>query len=329
MSVTRNLKKGEILFREGDPSEAMYVVKSGRIAITKAKGESDVTLAELGPGDLLGEMAFFDEKPRSATASVLQDTVVIELPFRALNTQLASFPEWLKAIMKAVNVHLRNANTRIKQLERSEEEETQFFPSHLITRLISILAFVAHRFGEKDGSGWISVPPGTLRRYTIQIFQQPTNKMQKLTEILAALGHVKIEDLGEGRQKLLVKDVAQLFDLVDFYNEYLFTEESKRTPVEERELRPLHGLIFYGERSKDTDTKGRKKINLTLVQQDSMRDLGYVLGPDDFNSLISKGLVSDKLSENGFVSVWIDLTNLKRIHPIWEIIHSLKRIQAR
>jgi CRP-like cAMP-binding protein len=134
LSGLKNLKKSEILFREGDASDAMYVIKSGKIAITKAKGTSEVILAELGPGDMLGEMAFFDNRPRSAGAKAMIDTVIIELPFKALNAQFKTFPEWLKAIVRTVNNHLRNANSKIKNLERSTEEETEYFPPHLVTR---------------------------------------------------------------------------------------------------------------------------------------------------------------------------------------------------
>ncbi len=60
----KELKKGELLFREGDPSDAMYIIKKGKIAIVKTKGTGEVELAELGPGELVGEMAFFDNKSR-------------------------------------------------------------------------------------------------------------------------------------------------------------------------------------------------------------------------------------------------------------------------
>jgi CRP-like cAMP-binding protein len=328
LSGPKNLKKGDILFRENDASEVMYVIKSGRIAITKAKGGSEIVLAELGPGDMLGEMAFFDNKPRSAGARAVADTVVIELPFKALNAQFKTFPEWLKAIVRTVNTHLRNANQKIKQLEKSSEEENTVFPPHTITRLMAIVAMVAQKYGENDPEG-TSIPAGTLRRYTIQIFQQPTNKMQKLNEILAALGHMKLEDLGEGRIKIVAKDVSLFWNFVDFYNEYLFKDEGKRTTVEEKELKVMRGLTFYGDKEIKDEKSGKWKLNLTKIQNDSMRDLGWVLEVDSVNSLIKKQLTSDKISEEGKLSVFIDLDDFKRIIPYWEIIYALKKVQPR
>ncbi len=327
MSGLRNLKKGDILFRENDPSEAMFVIKSGRIAIVKSKGSSEIVLAELGPGDMLGEMAFFDNKPRSAGAKAIADSVIIELPFKALNAQFKNFPEWLKAIVRTVSTHLRNANMKIRQLERSSEEENAVFPSHTITRLMAIVALVATRYGEKDAAGTL-VPAGTLRRYTIQVFQQATNKMEKMNQILAALGHMTVEDLGEGKVKIVVKDVDLFWDFVDFYNDYLFKDESKRITVEEKELKVIRGLIFYGDKQQK-DEKGRIKLNLTQIQNDSMRDLGWVLDVDAVNSLVEKGFTSDKMSEESKLSIFAEIDEMKRVLPYWEIIYALKKVQPR
>src|SRR5689334_16837395 len=103
----KKLGKGEILFREGDASDAMYVIKSGRIAITKAKGSGEIVLAEKVNGEMLGEMAFFDNKPRSAGAKAVAEAEVIALPFASLHAQFKTFPEWLKAMVKTINTHLR------------------------------------------------------------------------------------------------------------------------------------------------------------------------------------------------------------------------------
>ncbi len=112
------LQKGDVLFREGDESDAMYVIKTGCIAITKSKGSSEIILAELKNGEMLGEMAFFDSKPRSAGAKATLDTELIVFPFEALHSQFQNFPEWLRVMVKTINSHLREANLKIKNLEK-------------------------------------------------------------------------------------------------------------------------------------------------------------------------------------------------------------------
>lgn len=324
MAGPRILKRGEILFREGDPSEVMYVIKSGRIAITKAKGSSEIQLAELGPGDMLGEMAFFDNKPRSAGARAMVDTSIIELPFKALNAQFKTFPEWIKAIMRTVNTHLRNANTKIKNLEKTVDSDATYFTPHLVTRLAAVLAFVAHRFGEKVPEGFL-VPPNRLRNYTIQIFQQPTSKMARFQEVLQGLGYMKVEDLGEGKQKITLFAPDMLLEFVDFYNDWIFKSDEKRTTIEDKELKPMRALVHFGKKT-EPDGKGFTKVNLTAMQNDSMRELGYLFVADDVNGLIEKAVIGEKQSGEGGIFTAFNMAQLEMLIQFWEIIHACRKV---
>ncbi len=325
MSGPKTLKKGDILFKENDTSESMYVIKSGKIAITKAKGMSEIVLAELGPGDMLGEMAFFDNKPRSAGARAASDSVVIELPFAALNAQFKTFPEWLKAVVRTVNNHLRNANMKIKNLERSSEEDTLFFTPHLVSRLSAILGLVAARYGEKTPEGHTLIPPNRLRNYTIQVFQAPTAKMTKLQEVLQGLGHFKIEEIGEGRQKLTIFNVDFILAFTDWYNDWIFKAEDKKVTIEEKEMKALRALIFYGKKT-EPDAKGIVKVNLTQMQNDSMKDLGYLFSPDDVNSFAEKKLTSEKMSGDGGLFLTYNRKEIEDIFPMWELVHATRNV---
>jgi CRP-like cAMP-binding protein len=327
MSGPVQLKKGDILFREGDPSEAMYVIKSGQIAITKAKGSSEIILAELGPGDMLGEMAFFDNKPRSAGARALQETIVIELPFKALSAQFKTFPEWLKAIVRTVNTHLRNANQKIKNLERATTEDDLVLPPHMANRLMAILGLIGSRYGEKYEGDLVSVPPNRLRNYTIQVFQAPTNKMEILLMLLQGLGYLKVEDLGEGKQRITTNKLDFIMAFVDFYTGFLFAPDDKRTAIDEKELRPLKTLLHYA-RTLAPDAKGLIKLDLTSIQNDSMKDLGYLFTVDDVNSLISKGLFPEKMTgEAGHIMLSMNRNDIQTIYPFWELIHAFNKVQ--
>jgi len=78
-----HLIRGDVLFNEGDPPDALYLVLRGRLAIAIAnpidRRESVVALMEMG--DLFGEMGMLDEGPRSAMARALEPTTVLSIPY--------------------------------------------------------------------------------------------------------------------------------------------------------------------------------------------------------------------------------------------------------
>ena len=323
----KELKKGDILFREGDASDAMYVIKKGSVAITKSKGSSDIELAVLGPGEMLGEMAFFDGKPRSAGAKAKTDAQVVRLPFTSLYAQFKTFPEWLKAMVKTINSKVRDANARIKNLEQASSQDTTLFPPHMITRLCAVIALVTYKCGEKEGDGLV-VNYWTLRNYTIQIFQLPTNKMDKMLEALQGFGITKVEELSEGRKKITILKHKELAAFVDFYNEYLFKDEAKRLTILEKEMPVLKALIFYG-RKQTPNEKGEVVVNLTEMQNNSMKDLGYLVGVNDSDGLASKGLLQEKQSgEGGILTQKFIFAEVEKVEPNWQMIFALGKMQT-
>jgi CRP/FNR family transcriptional regulator, cyclic AMP receptor protein len=324
----KKLSKGDILFREGDPSDAMYVIKAGRIAITKAKGSGEIILAEKAGGEMLGEMAFFDNKPRSAGAKAIADAEVIALPFTSLHAQFKTFPEWLKAMVKTINGQLRDANTRIKNLESIAADSEEMFPPHMTTRLCAIISLIGFKAGEKTEGGLV-VPYHMLREYCIQIFQQPTNKLDKMMEVLQALQIMKVEELGEGKKRITIVNHQLLTGFTDWYNKYLFTEASKRVTVEEKELPTLRALIFYGKKV-TPDDKGFTKVSLTDMQNNSMRDLNFLFSVNDGDPLAEKGLVQEKSSEQGgILTMKFKMSDIEAVLPYWEIIYTLKKVPGR
>ncbi|PYN06228.1 MAG: hypothetical protein DME02_16675 [Candidatus Rokuibacteriota bacterium] len=81
----RALKRGQVLLREGDTGDEMFLVRSGSLVISKAvTGRVEQVLARVGPGDFFGEMALFDRSPRSATIQADTDAVLLILDRPAL-----------------------------------------------------------------------------------------------------------------------------------------------------------------------------------------------------------------------------------------------------
>lgn len=113
MADFKNLKTNEILFNEGDFPDNMYIVRNGQISIFNSKNGVENQLAIVGPGELIGELAMFDKKPRSASAKALSDSSVVILPYPQLEKQMETLPDWVKIIMKTMGEKLRIANQKL------------------------------------------------------------------------------------------------------------------------------------------------------------------------------------------------------------------------
>jgi CRP-like cAMP-binding protein len=108
-STERDLVRGDVLFKEGDPAEAIYVVVKGRLAIAIANPidhrETVVSLME--PGDLFGEMAMLDDGPRSAMARALEPSSVLEVPYAAVLDLFRQQPDLLWGVTRLLAQRLR------------------------------------------------------------------------------------------------------------------------------------------------------------------------------------------------------------------------------
>ena len=331
MSTTsgpRKIERDQFLFREGDFPDVMYVVKSGKLAVVKNKLNSEIVLAEIGPGAMVGEMAFFDNKPRSASVKALKDSEVIVLPYKALHAQFQSFPEWCKAIMRTVNEHLRNANQRIKQLEKADGTSDELFPPHTTNKLMSILCLVGHRYGEyREEDKGIVVNGALLRNYTIQVFQEATHKMQKLMTALMEMNYLSVQDVGEGRQKIVIFKPDLLFAFSEWYNDWLFKREADRIVIREEELSIMRAVVHFAKKQPSAHPKPTK-ISLTQLQNDSQSELGYSIKLEETLPLIEKGLMTEHVMEtDSGISSTVQLEEMEKIIPFWEILFAISKIK--
>lgn len=110
-----NLRAGSFLFKEGDLSREVYIVKDGELSVTQRHGSQTVELARLGERSVLGEMSLLDNQPRSATVRALKDTKLTVIAPQTFQAILQVMPAWLLAVVKVVTRRIRDTNTKINQ----------------------------------------------------------------------------------------------------------------------------------------------------------------------------------------------------------------------
>lgn len=116
---------GQMIFREGDTTQEAYRILKGRVEISIAGEGKAVILAQLGEGDIFGEMAMVDERPRSASAQALEVTECEVLTAENFNEAVLQRPEILIPYLASFFERLRTANDRLRMEMRLRAQAEQ------------------------------------------------------------------------------------------------------------------------------------------------------------------------------------------------------------
>jgi CRP-like cAMP-binding protein len=112
----KEFKRGDILFREGEPGKEMYVIQTGKVNITKKVRETEKILATLGAGEFLGEMAILINKPRSAGAVVAEDAKLLVIDPKTFEAMIRGNVEIAVRLIKKLSDRLQEADEQIENL---------------------------------------------------------------------------------------------------------------------------------------------------------------------------------------------------------------------
>lgn len=122
-----NMKKiaaGEYLITEGGNNNEMYWILSGEFVITKMNNEDkNVIVGEAKTGELIGEMSFLDNLPRSASVKAKIDSEVLVIPHKKFMATLDNQPRWFRSLMQTLSTRLRDADARLaKKFVQTDED---------------------------------------------------------------------------------------------------------------------------------------------------------------------------------------------------------------
>jgi CRP-like cAMP-binding protein len=111
----------EIICRQGEPGDCMYVIQSGHVTVLREENDVEVVVGELGTGDVVGEMAIFDKQPRSATVRSKDRSRILTLDKRAFLRRVHEDPSLAYKIMQKMSGTIRRLDEELEQLKRAQE----------------------------------------------------------------------------------------------------------------------------------------------------------------------------------------------------------------
>ena len=113
----RRFRRGEVIFHEGDPGDALHVVAAGSVKISlESEDGTEAILVTLGPGESFGELALLDGSPRSASAVAVEPTETLALGRGALRELMSADDGLRDALLAGVATALRRLTNQMAEL---------------------------------------------------------------------------------------------------------------------------------------------------------------------------------------------------------------------
>ncbi|MDP4603077.1 MAG: Crp/Fnr family transcriptional regulator [Solirubrobacteraceae bacterium] len=197
--VTRRFPGGQVIFREGDPSNTCYVLRSGHArAIREHPDGRTITLTHFGPGDIFGELAMFDDEVRSATVETLDEVDLIAIPGRDMRRLMNDHGAIASKLVVSLGRRMRVANERLtRQSFQTVQSRVAIVLGDLVTQ------------ARLEGAGDDASVELTITQ--ADIAQLAGCSRESASRFLTTLANSGAIEQGRGRIKVLDTDVLTGF----------------------------------------------------------------------------------------------------------------------
>jgi CRP-like cAMP-binding protein len=177
------LRRGEVLFREGDSGDKLFIVTEGKVKLGKTSSDGrENLLAVLGPGQMFGELSLFDPGPRSATVTAVTDCVMQSLSHDELLEWLTGRPGVARGLLAQLGSRLRKANDVVADLVFSD------VPGRVAKALLDL----ASRFGRTAEDG-VHVRHDLTQEELAQLVGASRETVNKALADFASRGWLRLE----------------------------------------------------------------------------------------------------------------------------------------
>ena len=193
--VALKLNKGQVLFKEGQDGDRLFVVVHGKIKLgtTSADGRENL-LSILGPGEMFGELSLFDPEPRTSTATAVTDAKLVSLAHEAVIGLVTTNPQTSLELLRRLAQRLRKSNEILADLVFAD----------VPGRVAKAIMDLGERFGVQKEDG-LHVNHDLTQEELAQLVGASRETVNKALADFAARGWVKLEP-----RAVLVTDVERI-----------------------------------------------------------------------------------------------------------------------
>jgi CRP-like cAMP-binding protein len=193
---TRRYRRGEVIFHQGDPGDALHVVLSGRVKISSPSETGvEAILTTLRPGEWFGALALLDGAPRSASATAVEPTETLVLPRDRFRQLVEDVPAIRDQVLAALAHELRRLTNHVEELHFLD----------IAGRLAARLARLAEEQGTPGEGGEIRLDGPITQGELAAMVGSTRQSVNKLLGYLVGDGLIRID-----RDAIVILDLEGL-----------------------------------------------------------------------------------------------------------------------
>ena len=273
------LKDSEVLFKMGDPADCMYILRRGKLKVYFLKGSEEVTLAHLEDGAIVGEMAFFDNKPRSACVKAVLPTEVTIITRADFDKLLMQVPKWMVTMMQSLVTRLRQTNEKLQILEASTKSNTkeghqssdptpsagqlmlshQRHPYQHVLRTLKLLIMSLAKDGQKEGTQFV-LSSEIAEKLFLDLIGEDLSMFKKIVQSFEKLKYIQIKTDAYKKSVLAFTNRGHLVNFMEF----LDVMSQKISPLQPKISSDL--IDFFQECVESAAGTGYEQMSVGLSQ---------------------------------------------------------------
>jgi CRP/FNR family cyclic AMP-dependent transcriptional regulator len=203
---------GQVILRENTPGDSAYIILSGQVEISKVIEGQRVVLDRLGPGSIFGEMSLLDGRPRSATVTAVEPTLLSVVTSARFQAILNAIPKEVRPLFSSLSERLRHTSRMVSVLG---QRERLLYSTCVLLHTLSALKGIPRDQG-------VALPKRDVILEAIRVLAIVHEKVEEVIDFLAGTELAKLEP-GKSTEDTLfvIANSDQFGAFIDFLTEKL------------------------------------------------------------------------------------------------------------
>jgi hypothetical protein len=327
MSNIKVFKKGDFLFREGEPAKTVYFVQSGSVGLNLARQKQTIELCILGSNQIAGEHAISGAATHPHTAVCLSETKVIELPIEGVKTQIESSTQLNKFLTKGLSDKLRVVFKELQSLKLQRDNTP--CPPDQTAKIFAALYHSARLKVEGTKTNWPAA-----KQYAQRMFLESPRRLEQACNIFVKLGLAKYEWVKDENDPEALEeigfvtftDLGLVEQFFEFYQYYYFKGgKQELLKTDDRVMQFVQVFIDLGA-TETPDRNGVVRLDYSKAVEKVKDVMGLALNSDHFTLIENKGLFVKRQSlEAGGISLQFEYKEFDRTMKNWRVLREVER----